>query len=285
VPPTLTLTAYVTGSTQPGGESPSTPVVYEFTSDASGTKLTPMAVSPMPSGTSGSLTTLQYLAVRSSQGTSGAYYLDTLLTADVMNAYALDSSNGSISPPPPPQPTYNTGPQPTSLDAIGSVKCIETSCDDGNFIYVANSKDGTISLFTQSSFGTITTPPKIQPGRIEGLSSLADDSYYLYATGSRGVWAFAPSTTDGSLKAVDGSPFAAGGGPGPIATTQPWYAGIVNPYFSEALNLVYTVNVTDRTISAFTINVKTGQLTSLTGPAVTTGAGPTSIIVQPRPAY
>lgn len=285
VPPTLTLTAYVTGSTQPGVGSASTPVVYEFTSDASGTVLTPIAgLSPMPSGTAGSLTALQYLSVYSSQGTSGAYYLDTLLTADVMNVYALDSSNGSISPPPPPQPTYNTGSQPTSLDAVGWFG----TYDKGNFIYVANSTDGTISLFTQSGFGQIATPGTIQVDGIGGLSSLANDSYqstYLYATGSRGVWAFNSSTADGSLSVVQGSPFAAGGGPGPITTTQPSYAGIVNPYFSGTLNLVYAVNVTDRTISAFAITLTTGQLVPLTGPAVPTGAGPTSIIVQPRPVY
>jgi hypothetical protein len=92
---------------------------------------------------------------------------------------------------------------------------------------------------------------------------------YLFASSSQGISAFSTDAS-GVLTAVPNSPYAAGGGPGPLAALGDY---------------VYVVNTVDHTISAFTQNSANGQLIPLPGTAVQTGRAPSSIVVIARPNY
>ena len=104
-----------------------------------------------------------------------------------------------------------------------------------------------------------------------GLSAVAASQAgnYLLASASQGIWAYS-TDAGGALVTVPSSPFAAGVGPGPLAAL---------------FNYVYVVNTVDQTISAFTQDSASGQLTPVAGAPVQTGRAPSSIVVIARPNY
>ncbi len=138
---------------------------------------------------------------------------------------------------------------------------------------MANSGDGTISTYSMNTQTGTLVP--LQAGPVvsvgSGLSALAAASCgcYLFASASQGVSVFSTNAA-GVLVPVANSPFAAGSGPGPIATLS---------------NYVYVINTVDQTISVFTQNSTSGALTPIAVTAVKTGRTPSSIVVITRPGF
>jgi hypothetical protein len=231
-------------------------------------------------------------------------------------AYPVDPATGGFLLQPPPanqssQANVSAGvASPTSI-AVQSIVDADLVLS-GADVYVADSSTNTISMFSQTSTGTVSVPATgtTTSPTIPGLGSLAiadattsPCGSYLYATGSDGVHAYslngiyaypvngvcrysvnpnyAPSA-GAYFTAVTNSPFAAGGGPGPIAATREAFS---RSSFPDTENFLYVANVTDGTVSGFSIDLTTGQLTPVPGAPPKTGALPSSISVRPRPSY
>jgi 6-phosphogluconolactonase len=152
----------------------------------------------------------------------------------------------------------------------------------GNFLYVANNFTGTLAAFSISS-GKLT-PLGQSPYTVgtapSGLGIVPSGAFlYVANTGSNNVSAFAicdkavttcanPNSPDGTLTQVTGSPFSLGSGTGPVAIAA-------DPAFS----FLYVLDKGSSQISQFSYGSGSGQLTSLSPPAVSTGLTPTSLVV------
>ena len=212
------------------------------------------------------------------------FYL-TAVPGNVL-AYPVDSAKGGFTLQSPNSANVSAAvPAPTSI-AVQSLINSNTGALNGAMVYVADSSKNTITEFSQDTEGAVSPPPPIFVSPpISGLRSLTvfgggtTACCYLYATGSQGIYAY-PSPPYNGFAAV--TPVAAGGGPGPIATTRPQFnTGL----FPDNVNFLYVVNVIDGTVSAYSVDPSTGLLTPVAGSPPKTGAAPSSIIVRPRPSY
>jgi 6-phosphogluconolactonase len=147
----------------------------------------------------------------------------------------------------------------------------------GNFLYVANQFDGTVSVFSIASSGGLT--PILAPyavGMTPAALALSPDGSFLYVanSGSGNVSAFtvcdkqsatcavAPgSTPDGSLTSIAGSPFPAG--LGPVSITA-----------DAAGTFLYVVDNGSNQVSQYKISTGTGVLVADSPAAISTGANP-----------
>ena len=151
----------------------------------------------------------------------------------------------------------------------------------GKFLYASNSISGTVSAFSISSTGVLAQLG--QSPYTVGLSpagmGIAGGGAFLYVTnnGSNDVSAFeicdkvvnscaTPSTPDGTLTPITGSPFSAGLGPIAVAA---------DPSF----NFVYVLDKGSFQISEYSLNPGSGVLSPLSPPAVSTGTSPTSFVI------
>ena len=250
---------YVTNAPTGGAGS-----ITAFTVDTTGTSLTNIAGSPF---TAQAGATAGIFAFGSGVN---YFYLEADSANNTVSVYTLDTTTGTLTPN--PASPFATGTRPNSIATINTiVAALQTYVD---FAYVANSGDGTISAYSmENEIGTLTplTPATVTAGA--GLSALATSGtsgIYLYATTALGVLGYSINTTTGALTPVPNGPFAAGTGPGPIATMN---------------NFVYVINTVDRTVSVFVQDPNTGALTPVAGPAPSTGQAPSSIVVMSRPAF
>jgi 6-phosphogluconolactonase len=198
----------------------------------------------------------------------GSYLYATDRNAGAVAGFSYDSSSGKLTPVPgSPFPAGNTPVQ-------------ATQSFQGKFLYVSNLNDsaGGISAFSIDFNTGALTPISGSPfptgaaGSFPGPSALAVDGIgdTLYAalvgTGNTNnkIAAFAIDPNSGSLTALPGSPFATGSAPAYMALLPITFTG--SPF-------LYTANVQDNTISAFTAD-GTGALTPVNGSPY---AGGTSI--------
>ena len=210
---------------------------------------------------------------------SGFYLYATDLNAGTVAGFAYDSASGKVTAVPgSPFPAGNT---PVQAAQAGS---------QGKFLYVSNFNDsaGGISAFTIDFNTGALTPipgspfPTGTAGSFPGPSALAvggNTGNILYvalagtASANSKIAAFAIDLNTGGLTAVPGSPFATGSNP-LYMTLVP----ITNVGFQEFL---YTANVHDNTISAFTVDGNTGVLTPLSDSPYAGGTSLGGLAVAP----
>ncbi|HEY4902323.1 MAG TPA: beta-propeller fold lactonase family protein [Candidatus Sulfotelmatobacter sp.] len=200
---------------------------------------------------------------------------DTFLYATDMNAgtvagFNYDSASGTLT-------TIPGSPFPAGDSPVQAVQ-------NGFFLYVSDLNDsaGGISAYALSAQNGAATPlpgspfPTGAPGSFPGPSALAIMNNFLYvalagtATPGNQVAAFAINS-DGSLTPVPGSPFTTGSGPTQIASV---------PVTSTTQAFLYTANVQDGTISAFTANDSNGILTPVSGSPYTSGTSIGSVVAS-----
>jgi DNA-binding beta-propeller fold protein YncE len=147
----------------------------------------------------------------------------------------------------------------------------------GNFLYVANQFDGTVSVFSIASSGALT--PTLAPysvGMAPAALALSPDGSFLYVanSGSGNVSAFTVcdkqsatcavspgSVPDGSLTSIAGSPFPASLGPISIAT-------------DSAGRFLFVVDNGSNQVSQYKISAGTGVLVADSPATISTGANP-----------
>jgi hypothetical protein len=202
--------------------------------------------------------------------TFNQYYLETDASSSTLSVYLVNGSTGTLTPV--VNGPFATGAVPDSVAGINFfVAAIETVF---SHVYVANSGDGTISVYSMDTQSGALIQIGGSPFTVgSGLSAVATSvpgtcGCYVYASASQGVWGFSTDAAGGALTPLPNSPYAAGAGPGAIATFN---------------NEVYVVNTVDETISAFTQGA--GGALIPVGAAVKTGRVPSSIVIVARPNY
>lgn len=151
----------------------------------------------------------------------------------------------------------------------------------GNYLYVSNNFTGTVSAYSISSAGALTPlgPSPYTVGLAPSGLKIVPGGGFLYVanTGSNSVSAFAicdkvvtscatPTSPDGTLTPVTGSPFSAGLGPVAIDADPNFY-------------FLYVLDKQSSQISEYSYSPGSGTLSPLGTPAVSTGLTPFSLVV------
>jgi 6-phosphogluconolactonase len=171
--------------------------------------------------------------------------------------YTLDPSTGEATPLPG---------SPFSFEGVISPQGLAAT-PNGDFLYLADT--GQIDAFSIDSETGVPTPVKGSPFAAGNVPELTVDpsGKVLYAANDNGagsVLAFAIGST-GALKRIAGSPFSINA---PTAMpSEP--TGIV-----DTGKFVYTALYGSNAVAAFSINSRTGALSSVPGSPFPTGNGP-----------
>jgi 6-phosphogluconolactonase (cycloisomerase 2 family) len=187
------------------------------------------------------------------------YFYATDLNAGSVAALSLDWASGTLTAiPGSPFPAGNTPVQAVQAGLYGQ------------FLYVSNLNDsaGGISAYTIGPTGALTpipgSPFPTGPvGSFPGPSAMVVNGGFLYValagtvSGNNQIVAFSIDPNTGVLGAVPGSPFTTG--------TDPLYMVSVLSTFATNQSFLYTANIQDNTISAFTVDDNTGMLTEVSG--------------------
>ena len=191
----------------------------------------------------------------------GGYLYATDFNAGKVAGFTFNPSSGKLTPVPgSPFPAGNA-----------PVQAVQEGLQS-KFLYVSNLNDsaGGISGFTISQGTGALSPipgspfPTGSPGSFPGPSSLgmSFNSKFLYvalvgtASANNKIAAFAIDPSSGGLTPVPGSPFVTG--------SDPLQMTLV-PITLGPQGFLYTANVQDGTISAFTADDNTGVLTPVSG--------------------
>ncbi len=181
----------------------------------------------------------------------------TLPTINQVLAYRVNNKTGELMKT--FGGTFNTGMSPLSVAVHPS----------RHFVYVANSGENDISLYTvDSNSGALR---EVLPRTTTALNptNLAIDPggsfLYVVNRGVNGVSSFSISG-DGTLSPVAGTPVAAGFGPANIAVTP-------------SGKFVYVPNANSNSVSAY--SVVNGGLQPITGSPFLLGNGPQAVAVDP----
>jgi 6-phosphogluconolactonase len=154
---------------------------------------------------------------------------------------------------------------------------------DGKFLYVANQFDGTVTGFSVDASGVLT---RLTPGATatvgtapSGMDITTDGGFlYISNSGSSNVSAFAicnqvvtscsvPTSPDGALTPVTGSPFSAGLGPTSIVA-------------APSGKFLFVVDRQSNQISEYKLATGTGELTANTQASISTGNTPTGVTLR-----
>lgn len=146
---------------------------------------------------------------------------------------------------------------------------------DGKFLYVANEFDGTVTQYgVDAGSGALSQGLSVPVGTAPSALAITPNGGFLYVanSGSSNVSAFAicgqvvtscadPTTPDGHLTSVTGSPFSAGLGPAFVVA-------------APSGKFLFVVDRLSNQISQYKISTGSGALTGNTQPTFGTGANP-----------
>jgi 6-phosphogluconolactonase len=239
-----------------------------FSINPSSGGLTPVTGSPFPEGGTppggGGLSNIP-------PGNSYLYATD--LNAGAVDGFTFDSTSGKLTPVPgSPFPAGNT-PMQVTQDYFGK------------FLYVSNLNDsaGGISAFTiDQSTGALSpiagSPfPTGAAGSFPGPAAMVVNGNFLYVAlagttnANNKIVAFAIDPSTGVLSTLPSSPFSTG--------SDPLYLAFV-PVTAGPHAFLYTANVLDGTISAFTADNNTGVLTPVNGSPYASGTSLAGLAVS-----
>ena len=153
----------------------------------------------------------------------------------------------------------------------GDVGNVVVSCSQqGQFAYVANQTDNTISAYTIDTSGLLTPVAGSPfPTGTKPTSLIVDPNgafLYVANNGSADVSVYSINTANGALLSA-GLPLAAGNGPAALTI--------------DPRNHLFVANQTDGTVSVFTI-ASTGLATTVSGSPFSVGAAPFSVKTDPN---
>ena len=201
---------------------------------------------------------------------SGTYLYATDLNAGTVAGFLFDANSGMLTPVPgSPFPAGNTPVQAVQAAAQGGsplflyVSNLNDSAG-GISAYAINQQNGALSQINGSPFPT--GAPGSYPGPSAMVVSHGNNFLYVALAGTANannqIVAFSINPTTGYLTQLPQSPFTTGNDPLHMAYV---------PLTANAQGFLYTANVQDGTISAFTADNTTGVLTPVDGSPYTSG--------------
>jgi 6-phosphogluconolactonase (cycloisomerase 2 family) len=206
----------------------------------------------------------------------GNFYLyATDLNAGTVAGFTFDSASGKLTPVPGSPFLAGNTPVQAARDYLGK------------FLYISNLNDsaGGISAFTIDQNTGALSPipgspfPTGSAGSFPGPSAMVVNNNFLYvalagtANPNNKIVAFAIDPTTGVLTTVPGSPFTTG--------SDPLYMALVPVTTVGFQAVLYTANVQDGTISAFTADDNTGVLAPVNGFPYASGTSVEGLTVAP----
>jgi 6-phosphogluconolactonase len=207
--------------------------------------------------------------------TSGDWLIGVDAFSGNVYAFALDSSNGTLTEPVDSSIATMNGCDPSTNLAGGTPGLVVAPNDD--YIYVSCGTAGIYTFSFDSSSGGLTSVnatlnPK-QSGDADFGLAISPSGSYLFAaeTGIGAVRVFSISSSNGTLSEVTGSPYKTATGP---------FGVLVDSTGSY----VYVTNRTEGTISGFTLS-SSGALTAISGSPFATGSLPQSIVEDSSDTY
>jgi 6-phosphogluconolactonase len=149
---------------------------------------------------------------------------------------------------------------------------------DGKFLYVANQFDSTVSKFPVDASGVLTRGPVMPVGTTPSTLAITADGGFLYVANASSISGFAicgqvltscndPTSPDGSLTVIEGSPFPSGVNPVAIAA-------------APSGKFLFVVNRQSNQIAQFKVATGTGVLTANTQAVISTGATPVGAAIR-----
>jgi len=201
---------------------------------------------------------------------SGTYLYATDLNAGAVAGFLFDANSGMLTPVPgSPFPAGNTPMQavqaaPQSASPLFLYVSNLNDSAGGISAYAIDQQNGALSQIDGSPFPT--GAPGSYPGPSAMMVSYGNNFLYVALAGTANannkIAAFSINPTTGSLTALPQSPFTTGNDPLQMAYV---------PLTANAQGFLYTANVQDGTISAFTADNTTGVLTQVNGSPYTSG--------------
>jgi 6-phosphogluconolactonase (cycloisomerase 2 family) len=188
-----------------------------------------------------------------------------------VTAFTADPGSGSLNligttsvvqQPAPPAPPIVVNPQSMAISP------------KGDFLYVANATQGTISVLTIDSKGNLgfaAGSPFSAGAGVKPTSIVAESSgRFVYVVNPAGNTVLGFTVQNGALSPINGSPFPAGAAPSAVA---------VDPQGA----LLFVANSGSNNVSAYAIDASTGALGAVSGsPFATGGVGPSAVAVDPN---
>ncbi len=186
-----------------------------------------------------------------------------------ITAFTADPGSGSLNligttpvvqQPAPPAPPIVVNPQSMAISP------------KGDFLYVANATQGTISVLSidgKGNLGFVAGSPFSAGAGVTPTSIVAESSgRFVYVANPAGNTVLGFAVQNGALTPVNGSPFPAGATPSGLA---------VDPQGA----LLFAANSGSNNVSAYVIDSSTGALGAVQGsPFPTGGVGPSSAAVD-----
>jgi 6-phosphogluconolactonase (cycloisomerase 2 family) len=188
-----------------------------------------------------------------------------------VTAFTADPGSGSLNligttsvvqQPAPPTPPIVVNPQSMAISP------------KGDFLYVANATQGTISVLTidgKGNLGYAAGSPFSAGAGVTPTSIVAESSgRFVYVVNPAGNTVLGFTVQNGALSPINGSPFPAGAAPS---------AAAVDPQGA----LLFVANKGSNNVSAYAIDSSTGALGAVSGsPFATGGVGPSAVAVDPN---
>jgi 6-phosphogluconolactonase len=205
----------------------------------------------------------------------GSYLYATDVNAGTVAGFRYDPLSGRLTPVPGSHfPAGNT-PVQAVQDRLSKFLYVSNLNDSGGGIsaFTINNDTGALSPIPGSPF------PTGPAGSFPGPSAMVVNNNFLYValTGTvnanNKIVAFAIDPTTGVLTALPGSPFVTG--------SDPLYIAFVPVTLIGFQAFLYTANVQDSTISAFTADDNTGVLTPVSGSPYAAGISLGGLAVTP----
>ena len=179
--------------------------------------------------------------------------------------YTVDPGAGGLG-------TATGSPVPVTTPGVSNPTAMAIS-PKGNFLFVANSTQGTVAAFAVGDHGALTavsgSPFSMGSGATPTSLTVERSGRFLYVADKahNAVLAFSIGSS-GALTALSGSPFAAG--------TQP-VAVAADP----GGTLLFAANKGSNNVSVYVIDASSGALGQVTGsPFATGGQGPSALAVD-----
>jgi 6-phosphogluconolactonase (cycloisomerase 2 family) len=151
---------------------------------------------------------------------------------------------------------------------------------DGKFLYVANQFDSSVTKFSVDSSGVLTRDPAVVlVGTTPSTLAVTPDGGFLYVANASTLSGFAicnqvvtncsdPTSPDGTLTPIAGSPFPAGLAPVSIVP-------------APSGKFLFVVDRLSNQVSQYKIATGTGVLTANTQATIGTGANPVWATIRP----
>jgi 6-phosphogluconolactonase len=204
---------------------------------------------------------------------SGRFAYATNYYGNNVSAYTINNSTGALSAVAGSPFAADEGSVSVTMDPSGRFAYVANEYGTGSgagsvSAYTINSSTGALRAVAGSPFAAGTQPRSVTVDPTGQFAYVANSNN---AVGNGDISAYTINNSTGALRAVAGSPFAAG--------HDPWSVAV-----DPSSRFAYVTNLKGANVSAYTINSSTGALTVVAGSPFAAGHDPWSVAIAGQSA-